>query len=64
MRRPGPQPTITAEIRERFEKRIALRRPATPEEIADAIAYTVSDKAAYMTGAIMNMMGGLDLFVF
>jgi 3-oxoacyl-[acyl-carrier protein] reductase len=55
---------IAPEIRERFEKRIALRRPAEPEEIADAIAYAVSDKAAYMTGAIVNMMGGLDLFVF
>lgn len=55
---------IPQEIRERFEKRIALRRPAEPEEIADAIAFVVSDKAAYMTGAIMNMMGGLDLFVF
>jgi 3-oxoacyl-[acyl-carrier protein] reductase len=55
---------IPGEIRERFEKRIALRRPATPDEIADAIAFTVSDKAAYMTGAVVNMMGGLDLFVF
>lgn len=55
---------IPPEIRERFEKRIAMRRPATPQEIAEAIAYVVSDKASYMTGAIVNMMGGLDLFVF
>jgi 3-oxoacyl-[acyl-carrier protein] reductase len=55
---------IPPEIRERFEKRIAMRRAATPQEIAEAIAYVVSDKANYMTGAIVNMMGGLDLFVF
>jgi 3-oxoacyl-[acyl-carrier protein] reductase len=55
---------IPAEVREKFEKRIALRRPAEPEEIADAIAFVVSDKARYMTGAVLNMMGGLDLFVF
>lgn len=55
---------IPQEIRERFEKRIAMKRPATPQEIAEAIAFAVSDKAAYMTGAIVNMMGGLDLFVF
>jgi 3-oxoacyl-[acyl-carrier protein] reductase len=55
---------IPQEIRERFEKRIALRRPAQPEEIAEAIAFVCSDKAAYMTGAVVNMMGGLDLFVF
>jgi 3-oxoacyl-[acyl-carrier protein] reductase len=55
---------IPQETREKFEKRIALRRPAEPEEIADAVAFVCSDKAAYMTGAVMNMMGGLDLFVF
>ena len=55
---------IPKEVRERFEKRIALRRPAEPEEIGEAIAFVVSDKAAYMTGSIVNMMGGLDLFVF
>ncbi len=55
---------IPPETRERFEKRIALRRPAEPEEIGEAIAFAVSDKASYMTGAIVNMMGGLDLFVF
>ena len=55
---------IPEETRQKFEKRIALRRPAEPEEIGDAIAFVVSDKAAYMTGAVVNMMGGLDLFVF
>ncbi len=51
-------------VRLAIEKRTAFRRPAAPQEIADAIAYVASDSAAYMTGAIMNMMGGLDLFVF
>lgn len=55
---------IPEEIRQRLEKRIALRRPANAGEIGDAIAYVASDKAAYMTGATMNMLGGLDLFVF
>lgn len=55
---------IPEEVRQRVEKKIALNRPAAPSEIADAIAFVASDKASYMTGAIMNMMGGLDLFVF
>ncbi len=55
---------IPEETRQRFEKRIALRRTAEPDEIANAIAFVASDKAAYMTGAVVNMMGGLDLFVF
>lgn len=55
---------IPEHIRQRLEKRIALRRPADAREIGDAIAFVASDKAAYMTGAVVNMMGGLDLFVF
>ena len=51
-------------VREKIEMRTALRRAATPEEVAGAIAYLASEEGAYMTGAIMNMMGGLDLFVF
>lgn len=51
-------------VREKIEARTALRRAATPEEVAGAIAYLASDEGAYMTGAVMNMMGGLDLFVF
>jgi 3-oxoacyl-[acyl-carrier protein] reductase len=51
-------------VRLAVENRTALKRAATPQDIAEAIAYVVSDRAAYMTGAIMNMMGGLDLFVF
>ena len=50
-------------IREKIEMRTALRRAAAPEEVADAIAYLASDKAAYMTGAVMSMLGGLDLFI-
>ncbi len=55
---------IPENIRQRLEKRIALGRPADPGEIGDAIAFVASPKAAYMTGTIVNMMGGLDLFVF
>jgi 3-oxoacyl-[acyl-carrier protein] reductase len=52
------------EVRAKLEKRLLARRVAEPQEIADAIAYLVSDNAQYMSGAIMNMLGGLDLFVF
>jgi len=51
-------------ILERVEKRTAIGRSADPQEIADAAAYLASDGARYMTGAVMNMLGGLDLFVF
>jgi 3-oxoacyl-[acyl-carrier protein] reductase len=51
-------------VREKVEKRTAIGRPADPQEIADAVAYLISNEARYMTGAVMNMLGGLDLFVF
>ena len=51
-------------IRQNIEKRTVFGRAAEPQEIADAVAYLVSDEAQYMTGAIMNLMGGIDLFVF
>ena len=52
------------EVRQKLEKKILARRLAEPQGIADAVAYAISDKARYMTGAIVNMLGGLDLFVF
>jgi 3-oxoacyl-[acyl-carrier protein] reductase len=55
---------IPQEVREKIEKRTAIGRPADPQEIANAVAYVVSEAARYMTGAVMNMVGGLDLFVF
>jgi len=51
-------------VRQKVEKRTVFGKPAEPQDIADAVAYLVSDKAQYMTGAVMNMLGGLDLFVF
>jgi 3-oxoacyl-[acyl-carrier protein] reductase len=55
---------LDAEVRQKLEKRILTRRLSEPQEIADAVAYLASDEARYMTGAVMNMLGGLDLFVF
>ena len=51
-------------VREQVEKKTAIGRPADPQEIADAVAFLASVEAKYMTGAVMNMLGGLDLFVF
>ncbi len=42
-------------------KTIPLGRLATPEDIANAVAFLVSDEAAYMTGQAMNVTGGLWL---
>jgi len=54
---------LVDEARDTLGKRILTRRLAEPAEIADAVAYLASDESRYMSGATMNMMGGLDLFV-
>jgi 3-oxoacyl-[acyl-carrier protein] reductase len=55
---------LADDVRQKLETRILTRRLAEPQEVADAVAYLVSDEARYMTGAVMNMLGGMDLFVF
>jgi 3-oxoacyl-[acyl-carrier protein] reductase len=53
-----------AAMNERIVKRTALRRHGEPEEIANVIAFLCSDLASYVTGAEINVSGGVELFVF
>ncbi|NLU69874.1 SDR family oxidoreductase [Streptomyces sp. HNM0574] len=36
-----------------------VRRPGTPEEIADAVGWLMSDEASFTTGAVLRVGGGL-----
>jgi 3-oxoacyl-[acyl-carrier protein] reductase len=47
------------EIRERWAAEIPLRRLGKPEEIADAIVWLASDRAAYVTGQTIIVDGGI-----
>ncbi len=38
---------------------VPLGRPATPEEVAPAIVYLASEEAAYVTGSVITIDGGL-----
>jgi 3-oxoacyl-[acyl-carrier protein] reductase len=55
---------LPEQVRERVEKKTAFGRAAEPQHIGDAVAYLASDQAEYITGTVMNLLGGLDLFVF
>jgi 3-oxoacyl-[acyl-carrier protein] reductase len=52
------------EMNERMVKRTAMRRAGQPQEIANAIAFLVSDLASYITGIELNVSGGIELFTF
>jgi 3-oxoacyl-[acyl-carrier protein] reductase len=40
-------------------KHVPMKRLGTATEVADLVAYLVSDKAAYMTGQVLSISGGL-----
>ena len=39
---------------------VALGRPGRPEELGDVIAFLLSERASYLTGATVNVDGGTD----
>jgi acetoacetyl-CoA reductase len=53
---------IRADVREKIVAEIPAGRLAMPDEIAEAIAYLASEKAAYVTGTNLSVNGGLHLY--
>ena len=47
------------DIRTDLEKEIRLARMGTPEDIAGLVAFFASEKAAYITGQVIRVNGGL-----
>jgi 3-oxoacyl-[acyl-carrier protein] reductase len=52
------------DMNERMIKRVAMRRPGDPEDIAAAITFLCSPEAGYITGVALPVTGGMDLFTF
>ncbi len=49
------------ELRSTMEQRTPLRRIAEPEEIAAVVVFLASPAASYVTGAVVDAAGGLDV---
>jgi 2-hydroxycyclohexanecarboxyl-CoA dehydrogenase len=63
---PGPTDTpFFAKQPEKMQqaliRAIPFRRLARPEEIADAVAFLVSDRASFITGQVLSVSGGLTM---
>jgi NAD(P)-dependent dehydrogenase (short-subunit alcohol dehydrogenase family) len=62
---PGSVPTpategfVTAEQYEQRAKNIPLRRNGTPDDVAKAVAFLLSDEAAFINGAMLAIDGGI-----
>ena len=63
---PGPVGTdmtaaLTAEQLQTITSSVPLQRMATPEEVAGVVAFLASQPAAYITGAVIPVDGGLGM---
>jgi NAD(P)-dependent dehydrogenase (short-subunit alcohol dehydrogenase family) len=47
-------------MRDKFGMKCGLDRIGEPHEVAELIAFLLSEEAAYLTGALINIDGGTD----
>jgi len=50
---------LKKELKDEYEKNIPLSRFGYPEEVAQAVAFLLSDYSSYITGEILKVNGGL-----
>lgn len=53
---------LSEEIRTWMLNQVPMGRPGTVEDVAGAVAYLVSDDAAYITGQVLKIDGGMVMF--
>jgi 3-oxoacyl-[acyl-carrier protein] reductase len=51
-------------MNDRMVLRTALRSPGEPDDIANTIVFLCSPEARYVTGQVITVAGGIDLFVY
>ena len=51
-------------MNDRMVLRTAMRAPGEPEDVAHTIVFLCSPEARYITGQVLHVAGGIDLFTF
>lgn len=46
-------------VKEKFEDIIPMKKFGTPEDVANAVNFLLSDEAAYITGQVIGVNGGM-----
>jgi 3-oxoacyl-[acyl-carrier protein] reductase len=59
----GPNAKLSP-MYDRMVKRVAMQREGEVEDVAWAVAFLCSERARYITGAVLTVTGGMDLFTF
>jgi 3-oxoacyl-[acyl-carrier protein] reductase len=50
---------LSEDLKQNALKMIPLARTGTPQEVANAVAFLASEEAAYITGHVLNVNGGM-----
>ena len=50
---------LPQEVKDRMLAGIPLKRPGRPEDVAAAVKFLASEEAGYITGAVINVNGGM-----
>ncbi len=53
--------TLPEAVRKSFLERVLVSRPGTPKDVASAVLFLASDEAAYITGQVLAVDGGLTV---
>ena len=52
---------LSDEIKAKYEENIPLHRLGDPQDIANGVAFLLSDNASYITGETLKINGGMNM---